>query len=373
MKKILKTIAVTVAAAALFSLASCTSTSWSVKYSLSGECGVTAADAERYRAANTVSGSDLSPTDISDEEITLPGGLYSAFLLRTFTVLMNSGELNSNLPVSAQTVGEKSASQYIDEEADKLLKQFIVMSRRLACLGFTFDRTEASNYSTVVEEYTKNTAKYEKWGVGLESMLIAFVDYSIMDDALFEATHGEKGYAPISDEEILSDYFTAGYVRQYFMDTNYYPLSDEEIAYAMGDIQATFDQLTAGTLDFAAVVEDYNSYAMLMRQGQEETYIKISDMDENMKLVYESEVGAYTLVKGETPEGVGYMAIYRRLALDPAAPDSSFPGARDDLLFSYQHQAFLDELAAFADTLTDVVYNPAVFDTFTTAKLGIGD
>ncbi|MCL2486857.1 MAG: hypothetical protein FWE86_04580 [Oscillospiraceae bacterium] len=422
-----KTIALIIAVMMVVTLTACgADTTWSVRYTVGGNSDLTD---EQIAAVNPDS---EEGSTVEAAEITAPGGLYAAFIARTYTEMLSAGQIHSGEPLSKQMIDDSdfdhddfdgddfgdddlddhdhadhdhadlsgsdvsqedsgankiSAADFLNRRAKELICEYIVLNRRLADLGIEYVRDEYIE-TQIASTYNSEKQYFSKLGVGQESFAIAFADYDAMLSLAFDAAYGAGGYAEVP-EQFLIDYYEREWLKATFISRLYYnettmqPMTDEE----KDELRQTYENYTAclngGALDGESVENDilfamgmgmtlfealYTQHSYdedQLRDAAENQLIRLETATDEIKQLKNIPVGEYMVVDNEY-----LISIFRHEPIDDAEHSEYYANRSAlSLLQYYKESEFEKNLLEAAGSLTDVVWNDAIFTAFDAAKL----
>ena len=402
-----KTLALILAVMILCTLTACAGdTSWTARYESAGS-DLTAGQIAIVAASAQASATDVPAADTAGE-VTLPGGLYAAFIVRVYQEMLEAGQVHSGEALSKQMVddddheitdGESGAlpanvsdsgvsegdvsgsnevpqndakqipaDQAIDRRAKELVCEYIVLSRRLNDLGIKYVRDEYVA-GQGADSYNSSKDYFSKLGIGLESFLIAFLDYDRIYDLAFTAAYGKGGYAEVP-EDYLMNYFQTDWMKMSYISRAFYneetgmPLTEEEKADLVTEYDLYTQGLNLGLMDFVDMFSNHMSseqnYYRNAVQGQ---YVRIETMESTFSGVSALPVGEFGFYSNDYS-----VNIVHREVLDDAE-NSQFYTKRDSWLRSYKESEFKKTLSDSANALDNVIWNDNVFKTFASDKL----
>lgn len=363
MKTLSRLAAIVLVICMLAGLTGCADQSWVARFTLDGECGISAEE-----LAVITANSDVSATDApSSETETISAGFYPACVVHVHDTLANEGVINTSLPLDSQTVEGVNALDYIDQQAQLMVKTYVIVRRQCELLGIEYDRTASSYYDSYVQSYEGYKDFYEENGIGLESFLRASIDYDTLISLLFAKKYETGGYAAIGDDELMT-YYNEGFMRATVIQQSFFKedgtaFTEEEKASSIALFTGYYDQFKAGTANIDDYVEMYSKDSSNYTFGQSKTLATIDENDSTAQAIVAANVGDYVLFQED-----GYIAIYRKEAVN-YDNGVEFKEYRSTLLYYYKYDEFVESLEAIAESVTDFEVNKSVFKQLSVSKL----
>lgn len=317
----------------------------------------------------------------------IPSGVY---LMSAITAYSSVSRAKTDAEKSVWDVmmGEKTAEQYVRDEADNSVKEYAAIEAEFEKLGLTIDEVAADNMNAQVESVfsDKDSAdSFAKIGIG-EVSYRALLENSYKSQEVFKAYYGVDGIEGLSDSEYKA-YIKNKYLRAKYISVS---LKDDEGNLLKGaDKQAKYDyadelleKATAENFD-ELEVENYNKIQGEKAEAKGEEYTPREYNPEEFAN-YASEA----LFSEETGMSDGFMKtvkdmpkntvkviedgdkLYVLLKLDVLEREDFFTddGKLQQLyeMKGEDYEALIDKLAA---ENTDFVWNDAAYERYAPKKI----
>lgn len=336
--------------------AACSDTSWAAKFDIKGEDFLTDEQIALYFSKN-----NITPTDVQSEEVTVTGGLYRYFVLQVFKELSetkdSSGKpyVDTTVDPTSQTINGMRADKFIDQKAELLLREFIVLRRQFDALGFKLDYSEMPDK---VEEYTTSynaSADYYKAnGISLDSFLMGAIDFDYMEGLVMGAKYAQGGYEEYTIDDMRAalnvEYIAQSYIVQYYLHEDGTQYTDAEKAAKKAEFEGIIAASKAGTTDFAALSKEYKEKGKTDPHvlGSDYKTIRIDFTDPAVLEMSKLGFGDFKIFEYDD-----YIMLMRRNAIDESVLQYNY----SRFLIEFKLKEFEQDLEANAKALTDVDFN----------------
>lgn len=256
---------------------------------------------------------------VGDE--TMPIGGYIYYLSSAYS--QGAAQVGTDGEVLNGTIEDKSASQWIQDEALEYLRSYYFVSQKFDELGLSLDEDDQAaigNATSSVWSYYKDS--FEKMGISEDSFQQAYALYNIRLEKVMAAMYGEGGEMALPETE-MHDYYTDNYVYYNYFFVAYTdkdeetgvtsPKSDEDKAAIKEDLEDHIKQINDGdeTLSLAAVnyanatqTEPNIGEPVAMRsESMSEMFLNaMKDLENGQAGFAESDSGAYVIQKLDIEE-----------------------------------------------------------------------
>lgn len=251
--------------------------------------------------------SDTSYIAKDAEGNTVPVGAYIYYQYYAYKMMVTYGQLSSSEDLKGQVIGETDAIEYLQNMGVENVKYLLELEKRFAEAGFEISDSEKSSIENEENnmagaQYAEEKAWYTKNGVSKDSVVRASLDAGmagIMEEKLFYAKYGADGTDPITDDEIQK-YYDENYLYISFISEPIADIEaqgstatsvDEEI---QAEVKARYEDLItkfkSGELDFDEYVTEHTekgeNYVGMSNQSYEK-----NESSEMLKIADEMEVG----------------------------------------------------------------------------------
>ncbi|MBE6765271.1 MAG: hypothetical protein E7546_05265 [Ruminococcaceae bacterium] len=344
--------------------AACSDTSWAAKYDIAGECFITDEQLNTY-----FTNMGVSPTDVASQEMTISGGLYRYFVLQVHKELAEAGYIEGTVDPSLQNINGIRADKFIDEKATLLVKQYIVLRRQFAALGYTIDYSQMPDkVSEYTAMYNSSADYYQANGISLESFLQGAIDYDYMEGIVLGARYAKGGYEeyPIEQmkEEVNKKYIAQSYIIQYYTHDNGTVYTDAEKAAKKAEFEALITDCTAGRKNFDEICDYYDTMSETNPRmlGKSFKTIRFDATDKDVITMYQLAFGQYHIFEYDD-----CIMLMRRNEID----DSLISYTYSRLLIEIKLQDFEADIEACAQKLDDIDINYGCIDNLGLVRFDI--
>lgn len=210
---------------------------------------------------------------ISAGDISIPSGVYLGYLVNATLDAMSANECTTSKELMKLTIENKSAADYVKDQALDYCKTYIVVEEKFNELGLSFDEEDITDIETTTNAYLSYySTYYSENGCG-EASLKKIVESNVKLEKIFLYYYGEGGEKEVSKDDLLKQ-LTENYARVQFISV---PLVETSTGLALegDDLQAAKDsadkylERAQNGEDFAALMEEYSE--SLEETEEEET------------------------------------------------------------------------------------------------------
>ncbi|MGN1081895.1 MAG: peptidylprolyl isomerase [Acutalibacteraceae bacterium] len=313
---------------------------------------------------------------IEEGDITISSGVYLGYLINATLEALSSNSAESVKDLMKLTIENKSADEYIKENALNYCKTHIAIEKKFKELGLTLsEETENSIDSDLARYLAYYSAYYEENGCG-EKSLRAIIESNYMLDELFMYYYGEGGEKEVSKDE-LTKYLVENYARVQYIsvpltDTSTYEaLEGEELDNAKDKAHSYLDRANDGE-DFEALVKEYAASVSGEEEdeetdededtvqenglGKNDSFISKNNSqyeEEFINGVFEMSVGDYKLITTDN-----YCYVVKKLDVNES--EKTLEYYKETLLSGLKGDEFTETYTSWKDTGTYSVNNAAV-------------
>lgn len=203
------------------------------------------------------------------EKTTISMGIYVFYLKESYNKALEKLANDNMTPetLEASSIEEKSASDWIKDDALDSCKEYIVITILFAEYKLSFSEEELKKMDENTDSVWEDSGEeLSKWGTR-EDFHNAFSVFYYKRNKLYEHLYGEGKFRALSDEEIL-DYYKKNYVslsrfsKVFTGDSeeeNQATVSDEEKSKMDKQFQEYVDSINNGSKTFDQVVGEFKS------------------------------------------------------------------------------------------------------------------
>ncbi len=300
-------------------------------------------------------------------------GVYLAYLLNGFYQAETKVE-DPNSAVLKQEIEGQPAAQWIEAEALKGFKKYVVIEKQFRELGLSFTEEEQTYVNKYFkQEWDTNSGVYEKNGISQESMR-KVVENSFKRSILFTRIYGKDGTKAVPEEEKL-EYFRENYAR-----SNYLVLPKKDDAgQELDDAEKEVRQLMLD--EYKTRIENGESFEDILleyekNQAEDPSTVHSHDTPGMHDTIvpktggsfpaeYVTQIFALTeLNKPITFEDDTYFYLAQRIELLPDYDQDAMDDYEDAIITALRTDEFNEYLDEEAEALTGVTLNEDVFKKY---------
>ena len=195
---------------------------------------------------------------------TIPIGAYICNLIMSHQSAVLKVDSADNL--FEQQIDGKDASDWIKEDALTNTKSIIYLDNQMKELGLSISEEEQNQIENLTNSsWTQLETLFEQHGVSKDSYQLAYSEYSVKLNKVFEAIYGKDGTQAVSDEE-LKDFFNQHYTNFEYIIV---PLFDVEQSSDGAETALSEDEIAAAKKEFDDYAANINSGSMTMEEAVE--------------------------------------------------------------------------------------------------------
>ena len=321
-------------------------------------------------------------------ETTVPAGVYIDKLISSYTTIVSQLDAEVKDPLKEQIDGV-SVSQKITEDAQQQLHEYIAIERKFAEMGLTVSDADTAAIEQNVDQFWAYVGEtYQANGVSRESYVLSYLN-GAKRSQIFQAIYGEGGTDAVPEQE-LKDKFYNDYAKILVIPATYNNSASSSSSESSGDAQAKADEAKQKASDLidkyleqakaATTLEEMENVVYeakkeitgnesLEKPASGESFTIFSRdsspyTDEMTDAVFNASYGVPTKVETDT-------TIYLFVRYDISENEADFTAYRTSLVSALRSDAFSDQVAQWADSLSDVTYNDAALKRYTPEKIKI--
>lgn len=201
------------------------------------------------------------------EKINVPMGIYIFYLKESYNKALEKLAEDNITPetLEASSIGEKSASDWIKDDALDSCKEYVVIEKLFSENDLSFTEEELKKMDENTDSvWEDSNDELTKLGTR-EDFHKAFSTFYYKRNKLYEHLYGEDKFRALTDDEIL-DYYKKNYVslsrfsKVFTSDTedeNQTIVSDEEKSKVDKQFQEYVNSINNGTKTFDQVVQEF--------------------------------------------------------------------------------------------------------------------
>lgn len=240
------------------------------------------------------------------EKMTVPMGIYVFYLKESYNKALEKLAEDNITPetMEASSIGEKSASDWIKDDALDSCKEYIVVEKLFAENDLSFSEEELKKMDENTDSIWEDSSEeLSKWGTR-EDFHKAFSTFYYKRNKLYENLYGGDKFRTLTDEEIL-DYYKKNYVSlsrfsKVFTgdgEEDQATVSDEEKSKMDKKFQDYVTSINNGSKTFDQVVGEFKSSENTAEDPVMTENINLKDdsmEDDFVKLITELETNKAT-------------------------------------------------------------------------------
>lgn len=148
---------------------------------------------------------------------TMPIGGYIYYLSTAYTEA--AAKVDSAEKVMDSQIEEKDAEEWIRDRAAHYIRQYFWMDEEMERLGIEMTDADYENASATTNSYWTiygGDEMFQEYGIARSSFDIAFSQYNIKFQKIFEAIYGEGGEKEVPESDLIAQFTDNYYSYEYF-------------------------------------------------------------------------------------------------------------------------------------------------------------
>lgn len=312
-------------------------------------------------------------------ESKVPAGIYILNQLTAFNEAQQHEDYDSSKDVLDNTIEEVSITDWVNERAKELTKEYQAVEAWFAENELSLDDEDLESIEYTVDTNWKTYgSEYTEIGIA-KSSYTALVTNGYKQQALFDSYYAEGGTEEISDDDLMahfeSDFALVKTIAFSTLNSDGEAMSDDDKKAVEEKAKTYLEKANSGkdmdelinerTLEYAEEndqetpeIDEDADYMQVVKKGESSFYIS---QKLNTAIFESSKVGEASLLSDDN-------AYYVVMRYDPKEHEESFDEMRSSLLYDLKGDDFQEVLDGMAEELK-VTWNDGALKKFKVKKL----
>lgn len=308
---------------------------------------------------------------MKSDTLTVPIGVYIYSLYNSYQSA-SSQVTDTTKPLLQQQIDGQNVEAWIKDQALTHTKMLYVLDDKMKEMKLSLTADETKYISSITDsEWSSLSSTLEKYGVSKSSFNIAYADYYIKYQKVFDATYGKGGTKAVSDADLKS-YFEKNYTDFGFMYQSLYSIESNGATKALttaegNDIKKKFDayaaDVSSGKKTLEQAAQDYQTSAKLSQSPYQAATQPLTsstlpaDLITMLKSMKDGEVKAAEITGT-------YVVVQKNDVTKKSAEQLGTDTGRSSVLFEMKNKEYSDSMEKEAKAYTKAQINQAAIDSY---------